>query len=356
MNKGYILTLLNSSDPLEKLRALKLIREEGLYDLAETMVEMLKRENDEMIIETIVDTLKEFNVPEVSQKVVTLFDEKELYLKDLAVLILTHHYKAAIPVLREKLKSNDKHQRKLALDALILMNKPELVDTIAVALEDDEVNNVIAAVEAIGALEGEKYASKILDILRNTEDSFLKMTCLEVLTKIGNEIIFKEVNILFPEPSTLPEFLLVPYLKLATKFPYRDYLAVLLELMKEKGQELHREVMELAESYIKTNKELTGKEKKSLCAALWQLHDSNIPPMSKYEILRLVGTVKCDYFEDRLISLLQSEDLFEQIGAIEALVALKTQRAIKAIEDAISKASSPEFREIAREAIKKVSE
>ncbi|HHF08821.1 MAG TPA: hypothetical protein ENL26_03530, partial [Kosmotoga arenicorallina] len=86
MNREHILALLNSDDSFEKLRALKFVREQSIFNLSDVLVEMLKNEENELVSEAIVDTLKSFDVPEVSKDVSALFEEDRLHLRDLAVV------------------------------------------------------------------------------------------------------------------------------------------------------------------------------------------------------------------------------------------------------------------------------
>jgi len=356
MNREHILALLNSDDSFEKLRALKFVREQSIFNLSDVLVEMLKNEENELVSEAIVDTLKSFDVPKVSKDVSALFEEDRLHLRDLAVVILAHHRGSAVSVLRERLKNEDKHIRKLALDALILMNNPEVIDIISLALDDSDTNNVIAAIETIGNFEAHDYTERVLSILKESKDSFLTVSCLETLVKIGDEDSFKAVNEIFPDPESLPDFFLIPYLKLAIKFPYRDYLQILLKLTDKRGEPFHSEIIALMESYVVANKVLEPFERERLCSAVWKLFLGKIPPVSKYEAIKLLGKIGCKNCEEKLISLLNSENFFEQIGAIEALALLKSKRGIKAIKEMLSRFPSEELKEIAQEAIKKASE
>ena len=104
------------------------------------------------------------------------------------------------------------------------------------------------------------------------------------------------------------------------------------------------------------NKVLEPFERERLCSAVWKLFLGKIPPVSKYEAIKLLGKIGCKNCEEKLISLLNSENFFEQIGAIEALALLKSKRGIKAIKEMLSRFPSEELKEIAQEAIKKASE
>lgn len=356
MNKERIMSLLGSESPFERLQAIRIVRDRNLFSLSDILVEMLRKEENELVSEAIVETLKKFDVPEVSRAVSTLFEEDRLYLRDLAVVILAHHKKAAIPVLKEKVKDRDKHIRKLALDTLILMNDPQTIDIISLALDDSDPNNLIAAIEALGNFEAHNHAPKVLSILKEATDSFLIVTCFESLMKIGDEEIFREVNKAFPDPEYFPDFLLVPYLKLAIRFPYRDYLQMLLRLVKKKGETFHNEIVDLIKSYITFNKELEPLKKRELCSEIWKLSQSKIPSICKYEAIKLLGQTDCKDYEEKLVALLDSDDFFEQIGAIEALTFMKSEKGIEAIKAMLSKSPSEELKEIAKEAIKKASE
>ena len=290
----------------------------------EELIALLVEDRREIVREMVVDVLKRLKDPNLPEKIAALLHAQDAFVRNSAASILARQWDWSKEALVESLKDKDKNVRKLAIDALYEVGDPSTVDFISIALDDEDVNNVIAAVEYIGDLGGHGYAEKILQILSRAEDQFLICSCLEALAKIGDPQCLHEVEKRFSSPLSMEDFMLMPYLRLLAKFSQPQHLGVLLEIAEAKLNIAYKEIIDSMALFINRNKSsLKEHEKKQIHTFLTQAISKNIPSANKYEIVSLIGRLGAENLSDEVRTYLQSDDPMIRLGAIEVIGTLK---------------------------------
>ncbi|MGC8777703.1 MAG: HEAT repeat domain-containing protein [Candidatus Caldatribacteriaceae bacterium] len=268
----------------------------------------------------MVNALKQLRDSAMPEKVAVLFCSQDLFLRNAAVAILASQWQTPLEVLARSLKSEDKHVRKLALDALHALNTPIAVDIIATALEDSDVNNVIAAVEYIAERGGYRYGERIARILASARDPFLVATCLEALGKIGDRYTAQMVRELFPELGTLPEYLLPSYLRFVAGQGDREYLPLIAEIAKRHGQIFYKEILDALRAFMQRREDgLTVEDREAIGSILQVMLTSDIPSPNRYEILFLLAQVDREGAFATVHAFLYSTDPLLRLAALETI-------------------------------------
>ncbi len=326
--------MLLSEKEEDRLYAVERIKQDGLTEFADDLIDILKKDTSEMARESAMETLKTFTSPDVSKKIAKLFEEDDPFLRNAAVTILAAHWEAPLASLSTYMKSENKHIRKLALDSLHATGNPLVVDLIATALKDEDINNVISAVEYIADLEGYRYADSIADILKKAEDPFLLATCLEALAKIGNKYASQVVHDRFPDPAQLPDFLLFSYLRFIAHVGDEGRLPDLLKIVDMKGAVVYKECIDVIHSILdRCGDDLSALSKKTIENILFELLSLNIPPMNKYECLVMLGSLRGKRAIEMLHRSLKDQNPFVRMGAIEGIGKIGSKESIPILEE-----------------------
>ncbi|KAF2955198.1 HEAT repeat domain-containing protein [Marinitoga sp. 38H-ov] len=199
--------MLFSDNIKDRLISIEYIAENKLNGYAKDLFSLLKYEKDLMVQEAIINTLKHLELEKVPDEIfLELLLNEELLLKEFALSLLSINKR--INILGKLLENEDKDIRKYALDGLYRTNDKEAIKYIAKCLDDQDINNQIAAIEYLGLLGAKEYSEKIANILQRTNNQFLLTTILETLSLIGDDksdnIVkekindFKKVHLIIP--------------------------------------------------------------------------------------------------------------------------------------------------------------
>jgi hypothetical protein len=323
-------------------------------EYTDTLIAILQEDRRDIVREAIIGTLKNLRDPSMPEKVVALFCSPDLALRNAAVTILASQWQAPLDALTQSLKSPNKHIRKLALDALYALGNPILVDIIASVLEDEDVNNVIAAVEYIAGLGGRKYAGQILEVLQKARDPFLIATCLEALGKLGDPRAAKAMQELFPDPAELPEFLLPPYLRFVAGCGSREDLARVCHLAARWGQVFYKEVLDALSALLARNGALDPSEQEMVGDCLRGLLKTPIPSPNKYEILLLLAQVDQEGVVCEARMFLQSNDPLLRIAALEVIAEAGIIGCLGDVERLLATETDEDVRQCAQDTLERL--
>ncbi|MEN3187810.1 MAG: HEAT repeat domain-containing protein [Atribacterota bacterium] len=302
----------------------------------------------------MVRALKKLQDCTIPEKIAVLFRSPDLFLRNAAVDILASQWQAPLEILARSLKSEDKHVRKLALDALYALNNPIVTDIIASALDDDDVNNLIAAVEYIADRQGYRYADRIADVLARAQDPFLVSACLEALGKIGNQYTKSVVQELFPDPASLPEYLIPSYLRFLAGCGSGEYLSLVLDIAFRWGKVFYKEILDVIRGIIQRTDTLSEGDQKAMGSCLRILLDSDIPSANKYEVLFLLVQGDRDNCLQDVRMFLESEDPLLRLAALEVIGEYRLQECIPEVQALLEKEVDEDVKQCALDALRKL--
>lgn len=320
----------------------------------DTLTAILQQDHRDIIREAVVNALKKLQDRAIPEKIAVLFCSPDLFLRNAAVSILASQWQTPLEILARSLKSEDKHVRKLALDALYALNNPIVVDIIATALDDDDVNNVIAAVEYIADREGYRYADRIAGVLARSQDPFLIAACFEALGKIGNRYTASVVQKLFPDPASLPEYLIPSYLRFLAGCDSGECLPMALDIASKWGRVFYKEILDVLREVIQRVDNLGVGDREAMGSCLRTLLDSDIPSSNKYEVLFLLVQVDWDNCLQDVRMFLNSEDPLLRLAALEVIGEHGLQECIPEVRILFEREEDEDVKQCALDTLRKL--
>lgn len=297
--------------------------------------------------EIAVRQLKSLRTKETAQKVAELFREHDAYLNNTAVTIMAELWDSSREILIELLKDSDKDVRKLALDSLNLVKGDNtVVDIIATALKDENINNVISAVEYIGEHGGKKYAWDVYNIFEKSDNEFLTVTCLKTLSEIADEEIARKIFNRFMNSNSkkIYDITLISYLRLFYNFPQVIDVNSFIQILKEEKDIALKEIIDVLISYIENGFSFTKKQKKEIVNELEEILRTDISSNSKYEILLILSEIAPEKIKKDIVNYLYSEEDMEQLAAIEIINKLGLKELIYDIEKIASQTKNEDVK------------
>ncbi|MCD6546589.1 MAG: HEAT repeat domain-containing protein [Thermotogae bacterium] len=335
----------------EKLNLIYEIRESRQKDRVFELIEMLKNESEDIVKESLVEALKILKNEDAIEKLMEFFYSEDLYLKNAAVTILAEYGELSIPYLMKKLDDENEHVRKLAIDTIHMIRNPITVDILAKGLEDKSINNLISVIEYIADLEGYHYSNKIAEILEESRDPFLTITCLEALSEIGDEYSLEVVKKKFPDPSKIDDFTLPAYMRFLASHATVEFLPFVIEVLNEKSEIFYKELIDILERFVNMKNELSDSDVEKVYSALLKLLNTSIPSMNKYEVFGLIVELRGESAKDLILEMLDSNDFFIKMGALEAVGKLfkGNREIIEKLKNFLKREVNEELKMVARD-------
>jgi len=329
----------------ERLNELDRLFEKGIYRNLDEIIEMIEVETEDIVKEKIINYLKTQNNSRVVEKVITFFESEDIYLRNAAVEIISAFYEFPLDNLSKMLSHKNKHVRKLALDTLYNTHNPMAATFLADGLKDEDINNVISAVEYLGKLQAYKYADEITDLLKKAENPFLVITILETLSLIGNKYSYMVIKEKYKDITKINGLLLIPLLKIYCKFPEANQIKEILKLEK-KFKMVYKEVLDYIKIVLeKLSEEELDDDLEYLYKMLVKLLAIDIPAPNKYEALDLISIFEIDEVEEIFIKFLDSKENILKVAAAEQLLEINPERYRSEIEKRIKSINDEEIKE-----------
>jgi len=308
---------LNSEDEKTRAFAAEDIAYDGFAEGFDALVERLLIEPSRFVSEAIVNSLKSTPLPDKIGTIIPLLYNDDAFIRNAAVDILSVQGEEAVPYLQDVLHNPDKDVRKFVLDALFLINADYCADLIAQGLDDSDINNVITAVEYLGRMEANNHCDTINRIFMDTDNILLRCTCLEAMAVIGNKESVEYVGKMYPTYQRISFLEEYSFLKFVSRQGSEIHLPLIIALMKNKGQVMHKEIINAIEGILRrsTLRELPG----DLLDALSVYLQANINDINKYELLLLLSEYKNQEILSLLLAYLNPDNHLLCLGAVEGL-------------------------------------
>jgi HEAT repeat protein len=249
--------------------------------------------------------------------VLPLLRSDDAFIRNASIDILSIQGENAIEPIRKLLVDPDKDVRKFALDVAVQLKNGYGADLIAEALDDGDINIVITAVEYLGRLETYTHAPRINALLQNTSNLLLRCTCLETLAVIGNEESVATVAAVYPNCNLISALEIYSYLKFIAYHGTEADLPLIIALMRDKGQMMHKEIINALLGILHRNHQ--DRLEEELLAGLIVYLETSINDINKYEILVLLGKLKNEEIFPILIKYATSRNILICQGAVEGL-------------------------------------
>lgn len=335
---------LNSGEEKARAFAAEDIGCDGLVEGIGPMLARLEMEPSRYVREVIVNSLKLMGGPELVARVIPYLRSDDAFVRNAGIEILALQGETALEALRASLKDPDKDTRKFVLDTLVQIATPAAAGLLAEAMADPDINNVITAVEYLGRMEDERWIDQINNLFMRSENVLLRCTCLETMALIGNEDSVECVNKRYPAYQSISFLEQYSFLKFVARKGTDIHLPLIFSLMSEKGQVMHKEIINAIEGILKRiPREVLPAE---LVEVIADYLESEIKDINKYELLILLGKYKNEEIYPILVKYLDPKRRLVCLGAAEALGVYGNPAAIPLIQDLKEDALDEEQTEI----------
>lgn len=310
---------------LKELEKIATLNDESKLDY---VVDILKNDRRMIVREAAAQCLKSFSSHEAAEKVFKLLYSEDTYIRNIATTVLAKYWPFSYQTLMKALKDNNKHIRKYALDALFLTNDPEAISLCSIVLNDEDINNVIAAVEYLGQTYDSAYVNEILTVLDRSiknREILLSISCLESLANLCDERCFDKIREIIPEPEKLDELMIPSYLKLFSRICRFQDSYILFLVSSEYMDKFYKEIIDATKDYLaKYFPILDDSQKEIIYNWLYKLYtDYHIPSENLYEILIMLSEIDPKRIVALIPELLSSKDVYVKLGAFEIIERLR---------------------------------
>jgi HEAT repeat protein len=282
------------------------------------LVERLGKESSRAVRDAIFQALIRIEADAAIEGSIRLLDSDDPQIRNQAVDVLRHKGARSVPFLTIVMRDGDKDLRKLVLDVLSGIQASDAGEIYESALSDQDPNVVITAVENLGKLRAEEFRSRIEHLLQAGSHPMLLGACLEALVGIGNESSWAAIRRRFPDLAALPDFFLIPCLKVAGALGTPGDLVEVAGLLAVRGSHLRPAILSaLIAIHQRHPDEAYGE---ALLPALQAMVEDGDPPLCRYQAVRALGLFGSrDDVYAFLVSCLSSTERLVRLGAAESL-------------------------------------
>jgi len=283
----------------------------------EILIDRLELEESRFVREVIVNCLKALKGREIVEKIIPLLSSEDAFIRNAGIEILSMQGVIATEFMRKLLGDTDKDIRKFALDILFQLKSPNTTALIAEALNDLDINNLITAVEYLGHMEDTSYTPKVNELFMRSDNILLRCTCLEALAFIGDEESIRCVNKMYPNYENISILEQYSFLKFVARKGSDIHLGLIISLIADKGQVMHKEIINAIEGILKRNpRKLLPPD---LLNTLSYYLTTDITDINKYELLILMGHYQNQEIYQILLEHTNNKQTLIRMGAVEGL-------------------------------------
>ncbi len=166
------------------------IEDGGYFECVPELIEGLK---DPVVAvgDACATALVKLGGEEIAQQIVPHLGSENVRLRNLTSEILGTLGQPAVGVLIEQLQSPDRDVRKFAVDSLMMIQSPEALAGMVIALNDTDLNVAATAADGLGDVG---HAEHIEVLSKHLEgDSWMQCAVLRALGQIGGPVAFERV-------------------------------------------------------------------------------------------------------------------------------------------------------------------
>ena len=292
----------------------------GYLNLPEGVPALLDRLPDESspaVRDAIFQALIRMDGDAAIEGAIRLLESEDSQIRNQAVVVLRRKGARSAPFLAKVMRTGDRDLRKLALDVMSGMQVGG-GEIYAAALDDPDANVVITAVENLGRIRAVEFRGRIENLVQQDLHPMLTAACLEALVGIGEESSLAAIRKRFPEPRTLPDFLLGSYLEAIAALGTACEFAELASLLPVRGSHLRSAILGALLAIQPRCPFAPPNE--DLLRSLQAVAEDGDPPLARYQAVRVLGFWAArDDVCAFLVSSLSSLERLVRLAAAESL-------------------------------------
>jgi len=292
---------------------------------------VISQQSSIFIKENIFNLLKEISSGVLMKHILPLIKNNNSFIRNKVIEIVEFMEKEPVEKLMRLLDDPDKNVRKHALDILYSTLSAEAISGLRKGLRDENINNVITAVEYIGLRKDKGSVKDIINIFEETTNVMLKCACLEALGNIGDTAIFNFISRHFEDLKSQNKFVVFSYIKLLGKIGEKSNLNDLIFLFEHYGEIALKELLTATITLCQRHKLIEVPEQ--IIIILEKLTDKNINQMYKYEIINFLSKYSPVKAKEIALKYLMTNDEMLIMSALEILSVNGEMNDIKLLEE-----------------------
>lgn len=350
---------LKGEAPLDRRAAAEEIGESGDPAALRLLIAQLGNESSRAVKEAILRGLSGIRISGSEAAILELLRDKDPFVRAEAAAMLERRLDDAASSpdgLVCLLRGGDKDLRKFALEILGLgwIGLPD--EFYIEALEDEDVNVAICAIELIGSRRRATLAGAVLKAALGHSHPMLLYACVETLALIGTRETLEGLRDKFPEAAAAPGMFLPPFLRLIGRAAGPGEIEEICRCLTARGASIHSAGIEALTRIAARHQvsELSAFSEEALCRLL----AGELEPEARFHLVRLLGHFAGSAkVEKALVDLLESagsSDGLPSDGLLRMLIAESLAKSAGPVADAalgslLARELDPEIQEELRE-------
>jgi HEAT repeat protein len=347
MIAGGLVAGLAAPEAAERRAAAEEIGESGAPEALALLIGQLRQESSRAVKEAILREVSEIRLAGTDAAILELLRDQDPFVRAEAAAMLQHRAGDTVESLKNLtslLRSGDRDLRKFAIEILgqaaIALPDPFYEE----ALQDDDINVVICAIERIGSARRTALAGPVLAIALGHGHPMVLCACLDTLALIGLPETLDALREKFPDAAEVPELFLPPFLKLFGRTAGPDGVDEICRAIAARGASACQPSID-ALTRITARHQLTRLNsscEETLCGLLGADLDGPL----RFYLIRLLGHfAESPRVAQAILPCLQSSDASLRLLAAESLAKSADPAVDAALRSLLANESDPEMHE-----------
>ena len=334
----------NLPEDAERRRAAEEIGESGDPDAAAILMAQLGRESSRAVKEAILRGLSEIWSSSPVDSMVELLKDNDPFVRAEAADMLQRRAGDAMDGLTKMMRGEDRDLRKFSVDILsqTAIGVPDLI--YKAALEDEDINVVISAVENIGSGRRTALAPDVAAVAMKATQPMAVCACLEALALIGTKESLDLLRPKFPAASGVFGLYLQPFLKFLGGTAGPEAIEEVCLVMEKKGAPIYPVAVDALSKIVARNHvaQLPPYCEGLLCGLLGQQLDGGV----RFRLVRVLGRFTREpSVALALLPFLHDPDRSFGLATVESLIHSPLPEVESALAALMAKEQDPEIRE-----------
>ena len=287
MIDSKLLETLSAPEESERRSAAQEISESGDPGAAEVLVSQLRGEGSRAVKEAILRGLSRIWTANPVESIIELLKDDDPFVRAEAADMLQRRAGDVIEGLNRLIRSDDKDLRKFSVDILreATIGAPDAL--YLSALNDEDINVVISAIENIGSRRRHGLTKPVLAMALEGTQPMAVCACLEALALIGTRQTLDALRAKYPDATAVPGIYLPPFLKLLGHTAGPESIEEICRTIEQKGECIYEVAIDAVTNIALRNNvsQLNPLCEATLCGLLSPQLDAGV----RFHLIRLLG-------------------------------------------------------------------
>lgn len=305
-------------DATERSHAIEDLGYAGAVEAIGPLIERLATEPSRKVRETIFQALERIAAPEILNQMVSMLDSEDAFLRNQAIGLLQRRGARAAPVLLDRMRDASADVRKFVVDAASGIPAAAVAPIYEAALQDEDDNVRIAAIESVGAQRLIRFKSRVEAIFLAATEPMVVCAAFGALLQIGDQESWRCIRRRYPSAIAVPTWELGWWIRALGDFGGPDEMSTFQELLGRHDGKVAPAIIDALEQFQLRHGRIAITTE--FLQILRELLREPLPPEVRLQLLRVIGGFGAPAdIGDLLNTLLDHPDRLTKLGAIEGL-------------------------------------